>query len=65
MSFANQALSVEWVVKNRGLLSPGVYPVPAEIDGEVATLKLRAMRIEIDELTAEQQEYLRSWQQGT
>jgi len=65
MSFANQALSVEWVVKNRGLLSPGVYPVPAEIDGEVATLKLRAMRIEIDELTAEQQEYLRSWEQGT
>jgi adenosylhomocysteinase len=65
MSFANQALSVEWVVKNRGSLSPGVYPVPAEIDGEVATLKLRAMRIEIDELTAEQQEYLRSWEQGT
>ena len=65
MSFANQALSVEWVVKNRGLLSPGVYPVPAEIDGEVATLKLHAMRIEIDELTAEQQEYLRSWEQGT
>jgi adenosylhomocysteinase len=65
MSFANQALSVEWVVKNRGVLSPGVYPVPAEIDGEVATLKLRAMRIEIDELTAEQQEYLRSWEQGT
>ncbi|TMK63833.1 MAG: adenosylhomocysteinase [Actinobacteria bacterium] len=65
MSFANQALSVEWVVKNRGLLSPGVYSVPAEIDGEVATLKLHAMRIEIDELTAEQQEYLRSWEQGT
>jgi adenosylhomocysteinase len=65
MSFANQALSVEWVVKNRGSLSPGVYPVPAEIDVEVATLKLRAMRIEIDQLTAEQQEYLRSWEQGT
>jgi adenosylhomocysteinase len=65
MSFANQALSVEWVVKNRGSLSPGVYPVPAEIDGEVATLKLRAMRIEIDELTVEQKEYLRSWEQGT
>jgi adenosylhomocysteinase len=65
MSFANQALSVEWVVKNRGSLSPGVYPVPAEIDGEVATLKLRAMRIEIDRLTAEQQAYLRSWEQGT
>jgi len=65
MSFANQALSVEWVVKSRGSLSPGVYPVPAEIDGEVATLKLRAMRIEIDELTAEQREYMRSWEQGT
>ena len=65
MSFANQALSVEWVVKNRGSLSPGVYPVPAEIDVEVATLKLRAMRIEIDRLTADQQEYLRSWEQGT
>jgi adenosylhomocysteinase len=65
MSFANQALSVEWVVNNRGSLSPGVYPVPVEIDGEVATLKLRAMRIEIDELTAEQQEYLRSWEMGT
>jgi len=65
MSFANQALSVEWVVKNSGSLSPGVYPVPAEIDGEVATLKLRAMRVEIDELTPEQQEYLRSWEQGT
>jgi adenosylhomocysteinase len=65
MSFANQALSVEWVVKNKGSLSPGVYPVPAEIDVEVATLKLRAMRIEIDQLTVEQQEYLRSWEQGT
>jgi adenosylhomocysteinase len=65
MSFANQALSVEWVVKNKGSLSPGVYPVPVEIDVEVATLKLRAMRIEIDELTVEQQEYLRSWEQGT
>jgi adenosylhomocysteinase len=65
MSFANQALSVEWVVKRKGALSPGVYPVPAEIDAEVATLKLRAMRLEIDELTPEQQEYLRSWEQGT
>jgi adenosylhomocysteinase len=65
MSFANQALSVEWVVKGKGALSPGVYPVPAEIDAEVATLKLRAMRLEIDELTPEQQEYLRSWEQGT
>jgi adenosylhomocysteinase len=65
MSFANQALSVEWVVKSQGQLSPGVYAVPADIDAEVAALKLRAMGIEIDELTQEQEEYLRSWEQGT
>lgn len=65
MSFANQALAVEWVVKNRGSLGAGVYPVPAEIDAEVARLKLRAMGVEIDELTPEQEEYLRSWEQGT
>jgi len=65
MSFANQALAVEWVVKNRGLLGAGVHPVPAEIDAEVARLKLRAMGVEIDELTPEQEEYLRSWEQGT
>jgi adenosylhomocysteinase len=65
MSFANQALSVEWVVGRRGTLDPGVHPVPAEIDAEVARLKLRAMGIDIDELTAEQREYLRSWEQGT
>ncbi|HEX9717816.1 MAG TPA: adenosylhomocysteinase [Actinomycetota bacterium] len=65
MSFANQALAVEWVVKNRGSLGAGVYPVPAEIDAEVAKLKLRAMGLEIDELTPEQEEYLRSWEQGT
>jgi adenosylhomocysteinase len=65
MSFANQALSVEWIVKGRGSLDPGVYPVPREIDAEVARLKLQAMGIEIDELTTEQQEYLGSWEQGT
>ncbi len=65
MSFANQALCVEWVVHERGRLRPGVHAVPAEIDAEVARLKLRAMGIEIDELTAEQEEYLRSWEQGT
>jgi adenosylhomocysteinase len=65
MSFANQALSVEWVVSRRGRLEPGVLPVPPEIDAEVARLKLRAMNIEIDQLTAEQEEYLRSWEQGT
>ncbi|HJS26209.1 MAG TPA: adenosylhomocysteinase [Actinomycetota bacterium] len=65
MSFANQALSVEWIVKSRGSLEPGVYPVPREIDLEVARLKLQAMRVEIDELTAEQEAYLRSWEHGT
>jgi len=65
MSFANQALSVEWIVKRRGQLEPGVHPVPADIDAEVARLKLQAMGIEIDALTKEQEEYLRSWEQGT
>ena len=65
MSFANQALSVEWIVKRRGTLAPQVHPVPAEIDAEVARLKLQTMGIEIDELTKEQEEYLRSWEQGT
>jgi len=65
MSFANQALSVEWMVKNHASLEKRVYPVPVEIDKEVARLKLRAMRVDIDELTAEQDAYLHSWQQGT
>ena len=65
MSFANQALAAEWVVKNRGSLQPRVYPVPTEIDKDVARLKLRAMGVEIDELTAEQERYLHSWEQGT
>ena len=65
MSFANQALSVEWVVKHHASLIPQVYPVPVEIDKEVARLKLRAMGVEIDTLTAEQEHYLHSWEQGT
>jgi adenosylhomocysteinase len=65
MSFANQALSVEWVVKNHATLEKRVYPVPVEIDKEVARLKLRALDVEIDTLTAEQDAYLHSWQQGT
>ena len=65
MSFANQALSVEWIVKRRGTLDPEVHPVPAEIDAEVARLKLQTMGLEIDALTKEQEEYLRSWEQGT
>ncbi len=65
MSFANQALAAEWVVANRGQLEPRVYPVPVEIDKDVARLKLRAMEVEIDELTPEQEHYLHSWEQGT
>jgi adenosylhomocysteinase len=65
MSFANQALSAEWVVKRRGSLEPRVYEVPRDIDREVARLKLHAMGVEIDVLTDEQEEYLRSWTEGT
>ncbi len=62
MSFANQALAVEYIVKNRDRLEKRVYKVPDEIDQEVARLKLKAMGIEIDSLTPEQLEYLQSWQ---
>ena len=65
MSFANQALAAEWVTQQAGKLTPAVYDVPKEIDAEVARLKLHAMGIEIDTLTAEQEEYLHSWEQGT
>jgi adenosylhomocysteinase len=65
MSFANQALAVEWLVKQRGALEIGVHPVPRDIDAEVARLKLQSMGVEIDTLTKEQEEYLRSWEQGT
>jgi adenosylhomocysteinase len=65
MSFANQALCAEWLVKNHGDLEPRVYPVPTEIDEEVARLKLRGMGVEIDALTPEQDAYLRSWEEGT
>jgi adenosylhomocysteinase len=65
MSFANQALSVEWLVKTRGTLDVAVHPVPPDIDAEVARLKLQAMGIELDELTPEQEAYLRSWELGT
>jgi adenosylhomocysteinase len=65
MSFANQALCVERLVKGKGRLKPAVYPVPLEIDREVGLLKLRAMGVTIDKLTAEQQKYLASWSEGT
>jgi adenosylhomocysteinase len=65
MSFANQALSVEYLVKNKGTLSAGVHLLPPEVDTEIASLKLRALGISIDELTAEQLEYITSWETGT
>jgi len=65
MSFANQALCLEHLVKNRGKLEIRVHPVPDDIDREVARLKLAAMGVEIDSLTAEQRKYLTSWEEGT
>ena len=65
MSFANQALSVEYLVKNRGKLEPGVYPVPRETDAEVGRLKLLSMGIHIDTLTPAQRRYQESWEEGT
>jgi len=65
MSFANQALCVEYLTKMKGKLKPGVYPVPEEIDQEVGRLKLASMNIAIDSLTEEQEKYLHSWESGT
>jgi adenosylhomocysteinase len=65
MSFANQALSVEWAVANAATLERKVYPVPDEIDREIARLKLETLGIQIDRLTEEQERYLASWDQGT
>ncbi len=65
MSFANQALCSEYIARNAANLEKKVYDVPAEIDGEVARLKLQAMGIAIDSLTEEQRRYLSSWEEGT
>jgi adenosylhomocysteinase len=65
MSFANQALSAEHVVQHAAELERKVYPVPREIDEEIARLKLETMGIDIDTLTEEQQRYLESWDEGT
>ena len=65
MSFANQALAAEHVVRDHGYLDKKVYPVPEEIDKEIARLKLASRGVEIDTLTDKQQEYLASWDQGT
>jgi adenosylhomocysteinase len=65
MSFANQALSAEWAVANATSLERKVYPVPEEIDAEIARLKLETLGVTIDELTEEQAKYLASWDEGT
>ncbi|MCY4108096.1 MAG: adenosylhomocysteinase, partial [Chloroflexi bacterium] len=65
MSFANQALATEYMVKNARSLERKVYPVPREIDQEIARLKLDSMGIKVDSLTGEQAAYLGAWQEGT
>jgi adenosylhomocysteinase len=65
MSFANQALAAEFMVKNAATLEKKVYGVPVEIDREIARLKLEAMGVQIDVLTEEQVKYLNSWEEGT
>ena len=65
MSFANQALAAEFMVKNAKTLEKRVYSVPPEVDAEIARIKLAAMGIKIDDLTAEQVKYLNSWEEGT
>jgi adenosylhomocysteinase len=65
MSFANQALAGEYLMKNQGKLPVGVHALPKELDREIAALKLKAMGVNIDTLTAEQTHYLNSWQEGT
>ena len=65
MSFANQALAAEYVVKKGKTLEKKVYAVPEEIDREIARLKLKSMQVKIDKLTPAQEKYLASWQEGT
>jgi adenosylhomocysteinase len=65
MSFANQALACEYLVKNKGQLEPGIHSIPEEVDQNIARLKLAAMGIQIDSFTDEQIEYINSWTMGT
>ena len=65
MSFANQALCSEHMVKNHKKLHNDVYDVPIELDNKVAQIKLKSMGVEIDKLTSEQDAYLNSWESGT
>jgi adenosylhomocysteinase len=65
MSFANQALAAEYLVKHGSELKPEVYPVPEPIDRQIAKLKLESMGILVDKLSPEQEHYLASWSEGT
>ena len=65
MSFANQALAAEYMVKNASTLKNRVYGVPQEVDEEIARIKLDAMGVQLDTLTEEQVKYLNSWEEGT
>ncbi|MGC1687657.1 MAG: adenosylhomocysteinase, partial [Candidatus Acidiferrales bacterium] len=65
MSFANQALSVEHLIKHASELKPQVYSVPEVLDRQIAKLKLESMGVQLDKLTAEQEHYLTSWDEGT
>lgn len=65
MSFANQALAIEYLMKNAGTLAPQVYPVPRELDEEISRTKLEAMGMRIDKMTDEQTIYAKSWKAGT
>jgi adenosylhomocysteinase len=65
MSFANQALGAEYMLRQAKDLQPRVYTIPRDIDREIARLKLKAMGITIDTLTPEQEHYLSSWESGT
>ena len=65
MSFANQALAAEYIVKNTKKLQAQVYSMPGDIDREVARIKLESMGVAIEKLTHEQEEYLASWSEGT
>jgi adenosylhomocysteinase len=65
MSFANQAMGVEYLVKNKGQLQPGIHSIPEAVDKQIALLKLQAMEIKIDSLTEDQITYINSWNSGT
>lgn len=65
MSFANQALAAEWILKNKGRLKNVVHRLPEDIDKTIASIKLESLGVKTDKLTAEQQKYLASWQEGT